>query len=405
MRCFKVPFSFLGSPLIWRELIDRGGRGFLIGGPQEFNEYIAEYYGVGEEVCNDELAGKVAEENLSTLVQEQKEEELNQPAKPVNICITNSSSPVAYHLCSMLCTYKGSQDDIQLILLDNEQGTTQVEGVAIEIMDTCSERIRPVKVTHNINEAFKQAAIIFVLDQFPADTDVTTLATHYHHYAQVLDHCNTGNDIKVLVYGRHSDIAVLIMSHYATSMQRQQFCSSHYFTEQQAKSILAGKLHINPSNITNVAVWGNSVDLSQCRVSQYQGAIVGPPHFTLPLTSCLFDTKWLEEDFHKEFSTRTTNEGYKEGGPCIAEAASILRHMIDWTNGSDTEFHSVGVPSDDIISDIPKGLCVCAPTLFTDGIPRSAMTSVSDHIKASLTPHIEQLSQIYEQAIEYINKM
>ena len=151
--------------------------------------------------------------------------------------------------------------------------------------------------------------------------------------------------------------------------------------------------------------YGVIVWTSASRVSQYQGAIVGPPHFTLPLTSCLFDTKWLEEDFHKEFSTRTTNEGYKEGGPCIAEAASILRHMIDWTNGSDTEFHSVGVPSDGIISDIPKGLCVCAPTLFTDGIPRSAMTSVSDHIKASLTPHIEQLSQIYEQAIEYINKM
>jgi len=376
----------------------------LIGGPQDFNEYIAEYYGVSAEVC-DELAGKVAEENLSTLIQAQKEEELKQPAKPVNICITNSSSPLAYHLCSMICSYKGSQDDIQLILLDNEQSITQVEGVALEIMDTCSDHIRPVIVTHNINEAFKQAAIIFVLDQFPADNDVSTLATHYHHYAQVLDQCNTGNDIKVLVYGRHSDLAVLIMSHYATSMQRQQFCSSHYFTEQQAKSILAGKLHINPSNITNVAVWGNSVDLSQCRVSQYQGAIVGPPHFTLPLTNCLFDAKWLEEDFHKEFSIRTTNEGYKEGGPCIAEAASILQHMTDWTNGSDTEFHSVGVPSDGIVSDIPKGLCVCAPTLFTNGAPRSAMTSVSDEVKASLIPHIEQLSQLYEKAIEYINKM
>jgi len=401
----SLKFAFIGSPLIWRELIDRGGRGFLIGGPQEFNEYVTEYYGVNAELCDNELAGKVAEENLFTLVQEQKEIELKQPAKPINICITNSSSPLAYHLCSMLCSHKGFYDDIQLILMDNEQSREQVEGVAIEIMDTCSDHIRSVKLTHDIKEAFKQAAIIFILDQFPADADITKLATHYHQYAQVLDKCNTGSDIKVLAYGRHSDIAVTIMSHYATSMQCQHFCTSHYFTEQQAKSILAGKLQINPSNITNIALWGNTVDLSQCRVSQYQGAIIGPPDFTLSLTNCLFDTKWLEEDFYKEFSTRSTNEGYKEGGPCVAEAASILRHMIDWTNGSDTEFHSVGVPSDGIISDIPKGLCVCTPTLFTDGVPRSAMTCISDQVKASLIPHVEQLTQLYEQAVEYINKM
>ena len=79
-------YYHVGSPLIWRELIDRGGRGFLIGGPAEFNQYIEEYYGVSPDIYDDELAGRVAEENLNTVVQDKKETELNQPADPINIC-------------------------------------------------------------------------------------------------------------------------------------------------------------------------------------------------------------------------------------------------------------------------------------------------------------------------------
>lgn len=392
----------LGSPLIWRELIDRGGRGFLIGGPTEFNQYIAEYYGVSPDIYDDELAGKVAEENLNTLVQDSKEMEQNQPVKPVNICITNSSTPLAYQLCSMLCSQQVCGSDIQLTLLDSAAGTEEAEGVALEVMDMCSNHVRSVVVTNNATEAFQQAAILFILDQFSSDTDISTVAYHYHNYAKLLDSSNPASNTKVIVYGFYSELAVSIMVHYSNCLKRSQFCSSHYFTEQQVKSLIGNKLNINPAYISGVAIWGGTVDLTMCTISQYEGAIVGPPHFFLPLNKCLFDTKWLEEDFFKEFSLRSSKNGYKDSSPCVAEATSLLHHIQDWINGSDKEFHSVGIVSDGSVAAITDGLCVCVPTHYSNGVPVMASITISDNINSSLITHVNELTQLYQKALSAI---
>ena len=401
MRLNTYYFS-VGSPLIWRELIDRGGRGFLIGGPTEFNRYIEEYYGVSPDTYDDEVVGRVAEENLNTLVQDKKQAKLDQPGDPINICITNSSGPLAYQLCSMLCCQQVCDSDMQLTLLDSEAGTQETEGVALELMDICSNHIRSVKVTSNPTEAFKQAAIIFILDQFSSDSDISTVAYHYHNYAKLLDGSNPGNDTKVMVYGLYSELAVSIMVHYSNCMKRSQFCSSHYFTERQVNSIIANKLNINSSNISRVAIWGGTVDLTMCRVSQYDGAITGPPHFTLPLNNCLFDTKWLKEDFFKEFSSRSSKSGYKDDSPSVAEATSLLHHIQDWINGSDKEFHAVGVVSDGSIAAITDGLCVCVPTHYSNGVPVVASITISDNIKSSLITHVNELTQLYQKALNTI---
>ena len=395
-------YYHVGSPLIWRELIDRGGRGFLIGGPAEFNQYIEEYYGVSPDIYDDELAGRVAEENLNTVVQDKKETELNQPADPINICITNSSSPLAYQLCSMLCRQQVCDGDVQLTLLDSEAGMEESEGVALEMMDMCSNHVRSVRVTCNPTEAFKQATMIFIVDQFSSDTDISTVAYHYHNYAKLLDGSNPGGDTKVMVYGLYSELAVSIMVHYSNCLKRSQFCSSHYFTERQVNSIVANKLNINSSNISGVAIWGSTVDLTMCRVSQYNGAITGPPHFSLPLSNCLFDTKWLQEDFFKEFSLRSSKSGYKDDNPSVAEATSLLHHIQDWINGSNEEFHAVGVVSDGSIAAITDGLCVCVPTHYSNGIPVVASITISDNINSSLITHVNELTQLYQKALNTI---
>jgi len=357
---------------------------------------------VSPDIYDDELAGKVAEENLTTLLQDKKALELNQPVEPVNVCITNSSSQLTYQLCSMLCSQQVCDGDIQITLLDGEVKTEQAEGVALEVMDMCSNHVKSVKVTNNATEAFKQAAIIFILDQFSADTDISTVAYHYHNYAKLLDNSSPANgNTKVIVYGLYSELAVSIMVHYSNCMKRSQFCSSHYFTEQQVKSVIANKLNINPANISGVAIWGSTIDLSQCRISQYNGAIVGPPHFTLPLDNCLFDTKWLEEDFFKEFSSRSSKVGYKDGSPCVAEATSLLHHIQDWINGSE-QFHSIGIVSDGTIAAITDGLCVCVPTQYNNGTPLLSSTTISDNINTSLTTYVNELTQLYQKALNTI---
>lgn len=43
---------------MWRELVDRGGKGLLIGGANEFQEFVAGYYGIQSDMISD-LATKV----------------------------------------------------------------------------------------------------------------------------------------------------------------------------------------------------------------------------------------------------------------------------------------------------------------------------------------------------------
>merc|ERR1712223_1411498 len=42
--CKEKGWEFSKSPIVWRELIDRGGKGVLIGDAQQFQEYVKAYY-------------------------------------------------------------------------------------------------------------------------------------------------------------------------------------------------------------------------------------------------------------------------------------------------------------------------------------------------------------------------
>lgn len=54
-ECNQRKFSFRESPIVWRELVDRGGRGTLIGGANEFQEYALGYYGIKSSLYTADL--------------------------------------------------------------------------------------------------------------------------------------------------------------------------------------------------------------------------------------------------------------------------------------------------------------------------------------------------------------
>ena len=43
------------SPIVWRELIDRGGKGMLIGGANDFQEYAMGYYNIKSDLNSDDV--------------------------------------------------------------------------------------------------------------------------------------------------------------------------------------------------------------------------------------------------------------------------------------------------------------------------------------------------------------
>ena len=63
--CHERGWEHKSSPLVWRELIDRGGKGVLIGGASDFQEYVKGYYGLESGLKSDDMR-KIGSENFKT---------------------------------------------------------------------------------------------------------------------------------------------------------------------------------------------------------------------------------------------------------------------------------------------------------------------------------------------------
>uniref|UniRef100_A0A8C2TXJ8 Malate dehydrogenase 1B n=1 Tax=Coturnix japonica TaxID=93934 RepID=A0A8C2TXJ8_COTJA len=111
------------SPIIWRELLDRGGKGLLLGGLNEFLEHAQRYYGITSTIPTEEILD-IAKENLQTYVESEKEqEELRSLINPLQIWITSASAPICCQLIPLLASGDvfGMTTEISIHLLDTVQ--------------------------------------------------------------------------------------------------------------------------------------------------------------------------------------------------------------------------------------------------------------------------------------------
>ena len=90
-----------GSPIIWREIVDTGGMGLYIGGPEQFEKYAQQYYNISP-TTEVKLEEEIAIENLQTF--QEDERQVKPPVQLIRVCLTNCTCPVAYHLAQLIAT-------------------------------------------------------------------------------------------------------------------------------------------------------------------------------------------------------------------------------------------------------------------------------------------------------------
>lgn len=155
-----------GSPLVWRELVDRGGKGLYLGGLTEFEHYAQHYYHIVPDTSR-ELEEAIAKENMDTFSSLKLEQENAPKVHPVRVCVTNASSLLAYQLLLQLATGKvfGEKKAISIHLYDhNDENQDQLEGVALELFDLASPILHEVRVTRTVREAVDSVSMAFILD-------------------------------------------------------------------------------------------------------------------------------------------------------------------------------------------------------------------------------------------------
>nr|XP_021520481.1 putative malate dehydrogenase 1B [Meriones unguiculatus] len=374
--CERNGWDHRTSPIIWRELLDRGGEGLLLGGYNEFLEHAQLYYGVTSSMTT-ELMMLIAEENLETHIEKELEKEsMNDLINPLEVWIVSASTNVCNHLIPILVSGDvfGVDTEISLTFFDWEQTENCLISVVMETQDLASPILRSVSYCTNIEEAFFQAQVIIFLDE-STDEEVFSLEGFLRSrvplcrlYGYMMEK-NADKSVKVIVGGKtFVNLKTALLMQYAPNIA-SNIIAVALGVEGQAKAILARKMKTSPSSIKDVIIWGNItgnnyVDLRKAKVYNYESAIWGPPGYYHSVLNLIFDSEWVTKEFGVTLETLSTTG--REFG-CILAAHSITTTMKYWNYGSPPgEIVSLGVMSEGQFG-IPEGIVFSMPVKFENG--------------------------------------
>ncbi|XP_043096740.1 putative malate dehydrogenase 1B [Puntigrus tetrazona] len=420
--CASNGWEHSSSPLVWRELTDRGGKGMLLGGFSDFFEHAQGYYGITSDM-NSDLMQKISVENGQTK-ELCIEEDIHRHAsvRPLHIWISSALNPICYSLVPQLFSpglFPGLPT-FSLHLMDANASEEMLQGLKMETEDLALHRLHEVTVHSDLTQAFQEAHFIIFLDDLPPvcesndeqddeDHTVSRVAERFRCYGQLIE-ANAQKDVRVLVAGdSFVNLKCLLLIENAPSVDPHNFVVMTTQLEYEAKTQLAQKLSVKTSDISNVIVWGNisgsfHVDLQRAKVFRYDGAIWGPDGFSQQVMEMIYDRKWLQTDFmslvHKH---RTAISSKTNKATAISTTNGIMTLLKAWNNDASPEdLFSLGVISTGQF-EIPAGFVFSVPVSFRDGrwSVRSDVT-VTDELRQNLSACAEELKRERDIAVRIL---
>ncbi|NXU39633.1 MDHC1 dehydrogenase, partial [Drymodes brunneopygia] len=366
------------SPIIWRELLDRGGKGQLLGGLNDFLEYAQKYYGITSMMLSEEMLD-IAEENLQEHLEIAKEdEEIKSLIKPMQIWITSASVPICYHLIPLLANGEvfGMTTEISIHLLDTDQFKEILRSMVMETEDLAFPLVRSIVQHTKIDQAFIDADVIIVLDDVLLNLEVQPLESYIREVSEIcqvyapLIEKNAKSEVKVISSGKtFANLKATMLMTYGPSIRPENIIAVATSWESAAKAMLARKMSINAAGVKDVIVWGNitgskCIDLSHAKLYGYNSALWGPPNFQRPLLKMIYDSEWIDSEFLSAQSTLSSRVSRCTGMLPAHAVATVLRY---WYHGSPSEeIISVGILSEGQFC-IPEGIIFSMPVRFQNG--------------------------------------
>ncbi|XP_073318727.1 putative malate dehydrogenase 1B [Pagrus major] len=385
--CNRNGWKHEESPLVWRELVDQGGKGMLLGGFNDFLEHCQDYYNITSDMPTDIMLS-VAAENLETkmklIVEEQHRLSL---IKPLHIWISSALSPACHFLIPNLLSAEvfPHVSTISLHLLDLDRNEEELQQLRMETEDLALHLLHQVTIHTDLGQAFQEADVILLLDECWSDgtkneneeekkkKTVKGISDRYREYGRLID-TRANKEVKVIVSGdSFVNLRCSLLLDSARSIDSHQFVTMATQLENEARAIIAKKLKVKTSDVTNVLVWGNIsgsfyVDLQRAKVFNYDGAIKGPAFFSQPVEKILHERKWLETDFQDLVRCQRAAVASKTCRAADMSLANGIVTVLKAWNGicGPDEVFSMGVLCPGYY-DLPDGTVLSVPVTFMDG--------------------------------------
>jgi malate dehydrogenase len=287
-------------------------------------------------------------------------------SNPLRITVTGAAGQIGYSLLFRIASGQmlGSEQPVDLRLLEIPQAMGALEGVAMELIDCAFPLLRGLDLHDDPNEAFDGVNIALLVGSRPRAKGMERAELLSENgkiftvQGKALNDCAAA-DVKVLVVGNPANTNCLIAMNHAPDIPRERFTSMMRLDHNRAVAQLANKLGGAVTDITQMGVWGNHSptmypDLFHAQVRGERAVDV------------VDDMEWIEQDFLPNVGKRGAAIIEARGSSSAASAANAaIDHVNDWVTGN-LDWVSMGVPSDGSYGT-PEGLICGFPCICTDG--------------------------------------
>jgi len=281
---------------------------------------------------------------------------------PITVSITGAAGQIGYALLFRIASGSvfGSDQPVNLRLIEIEPGMAALAGVMMELDDCAFPLLHSVVGTSDLNEGFKGANWALLVGSVPRKAgmernDLLGINGKIFTGQGKAIARNAAKDIRVLVVGNPCNTNCLIAMSNAEGVPKDRFFAMTRLDENRAKSQLAKKASVHQSKVTNLCIWGNH---SATQYPDYTNAKINGR----PVSDVISHVAWLKGDFISTVQQRGAAIIKARGASSAASAANAaldtVKSLITPTPAGD--WHSVAVCSDGSYG-IEKGIIASMP--------------------------------------------
>ena len=287
---------------------------------------------------------------------------------PVNVTVTGAAGNIGYALLFRIASgaLLGSDQQVNLRLLEIPQAVKAAEGTAMELFDSAFPTLGSVDIFDDPKQAFDGANIAFLVGSMPRRagmerSDLLQANGGIFGPQGAAINAVAADDIKVLVVGNPANTNALIAANHAPDVPSSRFTAMTRLDHNRALAQLAAKTGAHVTDLDKVTIWGNHSS------TQYPDLT----HATVkgqPITELLADRAWVEGDFIPTVAKRGAAIIEARGASSAASAASAaIDHVRDWVKGvKGYSWTSAAIMSDGSYG-VPEGIISSFPAISVDG--------------------------------------
>jgi len=240
------------------------------------------------------------------------------------IAVTGAAGQIAYNLLFRIASGEmlGPDQPIALHLLEVPEAEGALKGVVMELEDCAFPLLQEIRMgsdPYRLFEGVDYALLVGAKPRGPGMERKDLLGDNGKIFIEQGKALNqsAASDVLVFVVGNPCNTNCLIAMHHAPRLKKERFFAMMCLDENRAKAMLAAKAHVNVSEVTQMAVWGNH---SSTQVPDFSHAkIQGKPALDV-----ISDRKWCEEVFIPSVQKRGAAVIAARGKSSAASAANAV---------------------------------------------------------------------------------